>query len=183
MVRRGGLDRGGGSGDDDAVNPSSPQARPVAEFVVPTPPEQVVDRFARALGEAGCPVAGAVLSGHVDLYVREDDQHFWSPWLSIEVRREVDGTHVRGRFGPHPHVWTMFVAIYAVLGFGGVIALMYGLAQLTMGDPAWALLGLPAAGALAAFVLGAEFIGKGLGSEQMWVIRDFVVRTLGLEGA
>ncbi len=148
---------------------------------MPLSPEEVLARFEEALTVAGCPVRGAVVQGHIDLYVRDVDHHFWSPWLSLEVRVEVDGTHVRGRFGPHPHVWTMFMAIYVLLAFGGTIALMYGLAQLTMGDTAWALLGVPAAGALAAFVLGAEFIGKGLGSEQMWTIRDFVVRTLGLE--
>ncbi len=155
-----------------------PQARPEAEFVTPLSPTEVLERFEAALGQPGCPVEGQLVSGHVELFVRAADRHFWSPWLSLEVRSQVDGTHVRGRFGPHPHVWTGFMAIYAVLAFAGIIALMYGWAQRLVDEPGWALLGGPGAMAAAAFVYGAEWIGKGLGTEQMFEVRDFVLRVL-----
>lgn len=155
-----------------------PQARPEAEFVTPLEPAEVLRRFEARLQEPGCPVEGQLVEGHVELYVHPGERHVWSPWLSLEVRTEVDGTHVRGRFGPHPHVWTGFMALYSVLAFLGVIAAMYGWAQLRLDEPATALLGVPGALALGAFIYGAEWIGKGLGTEQMFVMRDFVLRVL-----
>ena len=155
-----------------------PESRPRAEFNTSLSPEEVLARFEAALAAHGCPVEGQVVLGHVELLVREEARHFWSPWLSLEVRAEADGTHVRGRFGPHPHVWTGFVAAYAVIGFAGVIAAMYGFAQRVLDEPGVALLGVPAAAGLAAFVYGAEWIGKGLGAEQMFAIRDFVEEVL-----
>ena len=158
-----------------------PEARPRAEFVSPLSPSEVLERFEAALKEPGCPVEGQLVVGHVELFVPAGERHFWSPWLPLEVRTEVDGTHVRGRFGPHPHVWTGFMAVYAVLAFAGLISCMYGWAQLLLDGPGYALLGVPASAALAAFVYGAEWIGKGLGTEQMFVLRDFVVATLDLD--
>jgi hypothetical protein len=160
------------------VDSAPPQARPRAEFVTALPPGDILQRFAAALQEPGCPVVGQLVDGHIELFVPDAERHFWSPWLSLEVRTAVDGTHVRGRFGPHPHVWTGFIAAYSALGFGGIIAAMYGWAQLLIDEPAWGLLGVPAALAIAAFVYGAEWIGKGLGTEQMFGIRDFVVSVI-----
>jgi hypothetical protein len=68
--------------------------------------------------------------------------------------------------------------VYAVLGLGATLALMLGFAQLTLGTPPWALLASVAGLALIGFVYGGAFIGRGLGSDQMIVIRLFLDHAL-----
>ena len=51
--------------------------------------------------------------------------------LYNELGRYGDAEPVlRGRFCPHPNVWTGFMAVYGILGMIGLSALMYGGAQL-----------------------------------------------------
>ena len=151
-----------------------PRARPLVRLHSKDPPAEVEARFRAALAKEGCRVVGDMVPGHLSLHMRESEQHFWSPWLALELRPDGEGTRASGRFGPHAHVWTGFMFVYAVITVAGIGLFSWGWAQWAMGEPALALWGLPAAGALAAFVFGAEMIGKGLGNEQMWVVRDFV---------
>ena len=90
-----------------------------------------------------------------------------------------EGALLHGRIGPHPHIWTMFLGLHAVVAFAGLGGVMYGLAQWTIGQSPWALMALPAALALHAFIAGAAFVGQGLGADQVHRVRAFVEDTLG----
>lgn len=153
--------------------------RPRFEIPMPGGHDATWAAMRRALTEPGCPCTGIVLPRHLALDVREEDRHFWSPQLSLEVREdERQGPVLVGKFGPHPHVWGMFMAIYGVLialATGGAV---YGLSQWTLGQAPWALLAIPVAGLLGLFVWGATFIGQGLSAEQMYVLRSFVDRAI-----
>lgn len=85
---------------------------------------------------------------------------------------------LEGRFGPHPHVWTMFVAIYAHIAFLAIGGSMYGISQWMLHESPWALWLVPGAGLLAGVVYLSAFYGQGLGSEQMYVLRSFVADAL-----
>lgn len=63
---------------------------------------------------------------------------------------------------------------YGLLALVGVAAMMLGVSQWLVEQPPWALLLVPGAAALAAFVYGAAFIGQGLGAEQMYTLRSLV---------
>ena len=104
-------------------------------------------------------------------------RHFWSPQLglTVEAVRESEGrTRVVGHFSPHPHIWQAFLFIYGTLFAVGFFATMFGVAEWAMGRTPWALLGPVVAGALAAFVYGATFIGQGLGAEEMYLLRAYL---------
>jgi hypothetical protein len=103
-------------------------------------------------------------------------QTFWSPYLNLEVEDEPDGLAIRGRFSPHPHVWTLFMAVYILLAILALGGLSYGIVQHTLGQAPWSLLIVPAAVALSGFVYGATLIGQGLGAEQMYLMRSLVDR-------
>jgi len=150
-----------------------PAARPRITARSPEPPDVILGRFEAALAEQGA-VRGQAVPGFVNLWLPEEGRAFFSPYLSLEIRADGDGTVATGRFGPHPGVWTGFMFVYAVLALLGVLALMVGWAQVIADEPPWMLLGFPGACALVLFVYGAEYIGKGLGSEQMYVIARFV---------
>lgn len=155
-----------------------PRQRPRLDLTVPLPADEVATRLARGLLSSDLPCAGRVASRHAWITIRDGERHFWSPNLDIEFTEGPDGTVLRGRFGPQPAVWTMFVFIYAILGTAGTISLVMGLVQLSLDSAPWALLASGSLYALIGFVYGAAFIGQGLGSGQIADIRLFVDRAL-----
>lgn len=110
----------------------------------------------------------------VELVPHSSALHLWSPQLRLELS-EVDGsTDIHARFSPHPHVWTLYMAIHAFGAFGTLGAGVLGLSQHFAGQSPWALWALPIAPVLAALVWALAFVGQGLGAEQMYLLRRFV---------
>jgi hypothetical protein len=106
-------------------------------------------------------------SRHIVLSVSADEATTWSPYLDIDFEPQPDGTRIRGRFGPSPHVWTFFLAVYAAQTFFCIGSAMLGMSQMTMGADTWALWGLPLGGALIALTYAGALLGQRLGGEQM----------------
>ena len=154
--------------------PLLPRPRPAVRCATLASVSEVMEAF-RQVAEAPGHTLGVRLAGTtVELHTSEDERRFWSPWLSLQAV-ELDGvTLVQGRFGPHPHIWTGFVFTYAVLGLFAFMASMYGWAQIVLERPALGFAAAAGSLALAGFVYGAEFIGKGMAAEQLYDVRDFV---------
>ncbi len=155
--------------------------RPSFERSLPGAGEIFFQLLREALDRGECPCRGKVFEDHAILEIREKDQHYWSPHLGLMVlppEKEGGLSVLKGRFSPNPGVWTLFVAIYALLGIAAMAGLVYGLAQWSMDEGPWAFLVIPAAVGLAAFTYGAAFIGQGLGAEQMFFLRSFTERVL-----
>ena len=160
-----------------------PRMRPT--FVLPHADPSAVLGALPPLLEAHPRLTGTLFRRHAVLGVREEARHFWSPQLHLEVRLpDADdedappAPQLHGRFSPHPHVWTMFMALYGVLGALGLAGLIAGLSQWTLGDAPWALIAIPVALALGGFVYGATFIGQGLGAEEMYALRSLLDRAI-----
>lgn len=153
-----------------------PRPRPRFERTVPLPRDEVLARVRAALGRAPS-IRGLVLpTGRIELTVAEAEQHVWSPQLTVDVvdGPEESGSTLRARFGPHPNVWTLYVALYAVSVFFAIACAVYGASQAILDRTPWALWLTPIAVVLAALVYGASFVGQGLGSEQMYRVRAFL---------
>ena len=124
------------------------------------------------------PIEGYFDPSHCVLRIPEARRALWSPELDLTFERLVPeaggpppGQRVRCLFAPRPTVWTGFAFVFAVLGVAGVAGALYGLAQLTLGQPPFALLAVPAALALAALTYALSFIGQGLALAQMYELR------------
>jgi len=150
--------------------------RPRFEFQLPVSREIWLDALQSALASDPSSLRGQVFRKHAVVQMCTAEQTFWSPYLDLEVEDEPDGTAIRGRFSPHPNVWTMFMAVYILLGIIALGGLSYGIVQYTLGQAPWALGIAPAAVALFGFVYGATLIGQGLGAEQMYTMRSLVDR-------
>lgn len=144
-------------------------------------PTAVLRMLGERISEGHPACTGTVFRRYAVLHMRERVRHFWSPYLYLEAQvcdpdDEYAPEHpcVHGRFAPHPHLWTMFMAIYGVLGMCALGGLMYGVSQWWLGWTPWALAVAPAALALIGFVYGAAFIGQGLGASQMYELRSFL---------
>jgi hypothetical protein len=121
-------------------------------------------------------VAGTFSRRHGVLKIPKERRSFWSPELSLSVEPcDADmQTRVRCVIAPAPQIWTGFVFTYLTLFLIGLSGLIYGLAQLSLGHPPFAL-GVPlVAMGLSAFVYGAAFIGQGLGADEVYQLRAYL---------
>ena len=80
---------------------------PTFDIPLHRPRDSVAAHLSQWVAHAQCPFDGRVLGHHLTLTVRERDRHFWSPWLTLDVRNQqgAEGCHVHGRFNPHPSIW------------------------------------------------------------------------------
>lgn len=152
-----------------------PRARPRFTLKVPLSPEEITARVRKQL-QADPRVTGAVARQTLLLTVREEDTHFWSPHLDVQLESdEAGGTHLSAMFAPHPHIWSTFVAIQALFVLLSVGAAVWLTCVLMLGESpvvALVLLGLMLFGG--GFAYGAAYVGQGIGSEQMYELRAFL---------
>lgn len=157
------------------------EMRPRFQLEIPLPPADVHTRLESKLACGGCPCRAKVLGNHVEVTIREDLRHFWSPHLSLELQESPAGSVLLGLFGPSPNVWTMFLAAYAFLVLTSFFAGILGLVQLSLGEPPWGL--WLAAGSLlgCAIPYAGSLVGRRLAAEQMELLRCFLEESLQLE--
>lgn len=150
--------------------------RPRFKLQLPVASEQWLDALRALLEDDPGPLRGQVFRKHAVVQMSDTQRTFWSPYLNLELEDEPDGSAIRGRFSPHPNVWTLFMAIYILLAIMALGGLSYGIVQYTLGQPPWSFLVVPAAVAAFGFVYGATLIGQGLGAEEMYLMRSLVDR-------
>lgn len=140
----------------------------------------VVRALREGIAEAEPPLEGYFDAEHCVLRIPEARRSFWSPELDLTFEPLGDaggsgaGVRVRCLFGPRPSVWTGFAFVYAVFAAAGVAGLLYGTAQLVLGEAPWALAAPAVSLALIGVVYGASFIGQGLAATQMYEIRRYL---------
>jgi len=148
--------------------------RPPLRLECPLPPEAVLERLREAVARPGANLTATFSDRYVVLRIPEAQQHFFSPQLSFEVEPREEGSVITGLFMPMPAVWTGFMALYAIIVFGGFIGAVYGWSQAQLDSAPHALWSVPAALVLLALVYLAACIGQHLGEKQMIELRTFV---------
>jgi hypothetical protein len=143
--------------------------------------EEVLSRLRRALDRRDQPVRGLIVDHHVTLKIPAEEQHFWSPQLSLEVEAREGGSLIRGLYGPRPSVWLMFVFFYAFLGFVIMVVAVIGFSEWSLGLPGRILWLLPVAGFIMLMVYLTARAGQKLGREEMIRLRDFINQVLETE--
>jgi hypothetical protein len=128
-------------------------------------------RWAQRPGGGG-PMSTREDQDHVVLCIVENERHFWSPWLMVDIAEQDGGTHLYARFSPHPSVWTGFAFCYLTLGAIGFFSLIFAWASQLSGS------GKPIVGliapvcALIAFGLWwASQVGQKLAHPEMRTLR------------
>ena len=84
---------------------------PTFDIPLDRPRDEVAKQLSDWVLHATCPFEGRMLSNHLTLTVCEQDRHYWSPWLTLDVRDQTDaeGCLVHGRFNPHPSIWSAVI--------------------------------------------------------------------------
>jgi len=117
-------------------------------------------------------IRGLALKDRIELAIAGDDLRFWSPQLAADVTADdAGGARLEARFSPDPYVWAMYLLAYGTLVIVTLIAACWGASQWILGQSPTALLAAPGAAVLAGLVYGVSFVGQGLGSDQMYMLR------------
>jgi hypothetical protein len=117
-------------------------------------------------------------SDHLVVTVQDADQHFWSPWLTVDVTSRPGGSQLVARFSPHPSVWTGFAFGYLTLGVACMFSLVFAGALAMMGGEPWTLW---ISGGTALALVGmwwASQIGQRLAHVQMELLRRELERAV-----
>ena len=135
---------------------------------------EVMERIDQALLQPDCPVRGYMRSRHICLSLPEEERHFWSPTLDLDLEPTEQGCRLRGYFGPQPNTWTMYLAGFACLILVAGASLLIASSQWILDQPPTALWALPVCLALLAALYLAALGGQSLSAAQIERIRQFV---------
>lgn len=153
--------------------------RPRFRRVVRCPARVVLVSLRDAMERPDGEIRGRVFDTSALVKLPESEIRFWSPQLQLSVEQDETGsTVVHGIFGPHPTVWSSFVALYVAAGFIGSMGLLFASAQWMLDRPMTALWAVPGALLLGAAGYVIARTGRLLGAQQTGVLYDFVDRTL-----
>ena len=140
----------------------------------------LISKFKKNLKSENCNYCSKIVDGHIIIDVPEDENHFWSPQLNIEIETmKADKTIVKGLFGPKPQLWTLFMFFHfavavAFIGFSIMTYVQWTLKE----DYSMALMiviGLPILWVVMYF-LGR--IGRRKGHKQMDELYVLMMKTL-----
>ena len=84
----------------------------------------------------------------------------------------VDGSLLKGRFAPHPNVWTLYLFLAFGLGFALLVGTTWGYAQWATDRTPWALASVPVVLVFGLLLYVSSQVGQRLGAEQMDHLRD-----------
>lgn len=141
-------------------------------------PEVVLQTLQEALAKEDTSVNGLVVDHHVFLRIPYEDQHFWSPQLSLEIEEAEEGSQINGLFGPRESIWLMYLFFYAFLGFAIMIVMIMGFSQLNLGLSARILWVLPVLLLLLLLAYITARTGQKLGHNEMDLLYNFYITSI-----
>jgi len=141
------------------------------------PKEQILSNFEEVKEP---PFLVKRLDEHVFIKFNQENHHFWSPQLHLEID-ELDTTSSRlyGVFGPNPTLWTLFMFIHFVVAGMFIIIGIWAYSSVSLQRPFHLQVGLMILIVILWFVLYfAGRIGKQKGKPQMKELHDFMMKVL-----
>jgi hypothetical protein len=152
--------------------------RPRFDLVVSLSPDEVMARFRQRIDAGNQPCRLSLLERQVEVSVRAEHQHFWSPFLNMLVYPDEGRTILRGKFGPNVNVWTFFLALYAILSLTGTTGFIAATSQLQIGEAPTGFYLTAACLVLAGLVWLAGQLGQRLAHDQIEHIHAYVHEVL-----
>lgn len=146
------------------------EIRPHFDLRVPLSAAAAMQRVARYLAANKGEVCGWVHESYAELALPERDRHLWCPRLALHAdeRDGEAGTLLACRLQPEPGIWSMYLALWAVLLIGTMLVIGVGCSQMLRGATPSALwYGLPVAGAVGLGVYASALLGQRLGEDEV----------------
>ncbi len=144
---------------------------PVFELLVRLPERELEARLTHHFRMSAAACIGWVTPPYAELHVPEAQRHFWSPRLALTFDEHPEGTIVHGVYRPEPDVFTGFMFGHTAFVSLALAGFFVGVAQVTLGQLAWALIGLPIGLLLSGLLIVAAKLGQKLGRDEMRMLR------------
>ncbi|HKK76809.1 MAG TPA: hypothetical protein VJ953_17155 [Saprospiraceae bacterium] len=113
-------------------------------------------------------VMASVWEHHIILKIPTQEQHFWSPQMTVSFEDLENGlTRVRGLCGPRSSVWMMFIFFYFLLGFTAMVVMIMGFSQMSLGLSHGILWLIPVIAFLILMVFLTAKMGQSLARDEM----------------
>ena len=154
------------------------EIRPHHQEYLPYSPDEAVARIKGALNKPNVTIKGSISRHHVTLKISPEEQHFWTPELSLDFEEDKNGAFLRGLCGPRPSVWLMFVFFYFLLGSAIIIIAIVGFSQKNLGLSASILWLLPILSVVIIAIFLSARAGQKLGQDEMVKLRNFLETAL-----
>jgi len=121
-----------------------------------------------------------ILDNLIVLKIPQSRQRFWSPELSIEIDEIDNKSILRCILGPKSAVWTLFATFYGLSVFIGLIGLVLGLSQWSIGMKPIGLWLLPLSLILIITAYIVALSGQKLAYNEMVLLREILNNSLDL---
>lgn len=127
---------------------------------------------------------GNVNSEVATIQVRTEIDNYWKPNLALRIEKEDERTVIRGIFGPHSSIWTLFMFLYFLFSvlWMTFITMFFVERQINSHEFPWAL---PASFVMLAgmgLTYFASRVGQKKAKSEMKLLRQFAEKTvLGFE--
>ncbi len=153
--------------------------RPRIQFESEYSPEQLYRKIKENLEKADVECEGHVLPGFATFYPLEENQHYWSPQLTIHFEKTENGSLIRGLYGPKPSVWTMFMFFYSFIGFVTMIAAMVSLSYWSLEQESLIFWSVPVLILIFLSLYLVAYLGQKFGHQQIVYIHQFLEECVG----
>ena len=158
------------------------RVRPRFKHFSKIPSGELTARISKALAKEEAIIKGQVLDEHyATLVLPYDEQHYWSPQLSLSFEDDEGGTWVRGLYGPRPAVWTMFVFIYFLIAVAVVVITLIGLSNLYVEKSGAILWLVPILMVVFCSLYLVAYLGQKAGHDQMVQLHHFLEESTGMD--
>jgi len=153
--------------------------RPKFDLRAKCEPNQVLLKVKGHLDEGQSRVTGKVFPSSAVLKMHPEDVHFWSPQLQLSVEPFLpSGSIVHALIGPRPTIWSFFVASYCFFSFAGVMGLIFGYSQVSLGQDGAAFWSAPISLAGIIVTYGFARLGRRLAAQQSASLYDVVEKVI-----
>lgn len=153
---------------------SSFRIRPRFKKECALPVRELEQKFVEIIKNNDDNLVGTVSKNFITIKVPQEDNHYWSPRLTIMLDESEDGkTTMRGLYGPNPNVWSFFAYSYGAIGLSIFFITLFGLSMYSIGEGGWLLWwNIPLVAVGITLYIIAQF-GQKIGAEQMFRLHHF----------
>jgi hypothetical protein len=152
--------------------------RPRFKLDVKIPKYELITRISKEIKSCNGRCEINLLRNHIIFKIPEDMQHFWSPELSIEIEESEENSVLHCILGPRSAIWTLFATFYGLSLFAGLIGIVLGLSQWSIGNYPYGFWLVPASVILIALAYLIAITGQKLSYNEMLFLRSKLERAI-----
>lgn len=153
--------------------------RPRIKVTTSKTPDALFDIISVNLNDNKHKIEGNILPNFLTIYPPQEEQHYWSPQLTLTIEQLENGSLIRGLYGPKPSVWTMFIFFYSFIGFVTLIVSLIGFSFISLDKDATILWAVPMLVLVFLSLYLIAYLGQKFGHRQMIYLHHFMEECLG----